>query len=170
MYASRCAPATSLRPRSSRLPQNEHRATSRSPRHSIVEPSVHYDRAVKITSHSEALQGQPLDPSHFTGPASSHPLHEADGHAVRVSVVRFEPGVRNYWHRHAGGQVLHVIEGEGYVQRRGEPPRRIRSGDIVVAEPEEEHWHGATAEGPMAHVAISIGAITWLESSANEPA
>jgi quercetin dioxygenase-like cupin family protein len=136
----------------------------------MIASSVDYDRAVKITSRSEALQGQPLDLSHFTGPASSHPLHEADGHPVRVSVVRFERGVRNHWHRHTGGQVLHVVEGEGYVQRRGEAVRRIRDGDTVVAQPDEEHWHGATAEGPMAHIAVSIGETIWLEPATDEPA
>jgi quercetin dioxygenase-like cupin family protein len=125
---------------------------------------------VKITTRTEALTGEPMDRAHFTGPVSSHPLHSTlQPNPVRVSVVHFHAGTRNHWHRHAGGQVLHVVDGEGYVQSRGEPPRRIRSGDIVSAAPEEEHWHGAGPDGPMAHVAVSIGDITWLGSSAGEP-
>lgn len=125
---------------------------------------------MKITSHADSLDGQPMDDAHFTGPASSHPLHAStDPNPVRVSVVRFETGTRNHWHRHAGGQVLHVVEGAGYVQARGEAARRIETGDTVSTAPGEEHWHGAGPEGPMAHIAVSIGDITWLESSADEP-
>jgi len=129
-----------------------------------------YHHAVKVTTRTEALDGQPMDPAHFTGPASSHPLLVTlDPNPVRVSIVRFEAGTRNHWHRHGGGQVLHVVEGEGFVQLRGEPPRRIRVGDSVSTAPGEEHWHGAGPEGPMAHVAVSIGDTTWLETSEQQP-
>jgi len=125
---------------------------------------------VKVTTPTEALNSQPMDPAHFTGPASSYPLHQTlEPNPVRVSIVRFEAGTRNHWHWHAGGQVLHVVEGEGYVQKRGEPPRLIHAGDTVSTAPAEEHWHGAGPEGPMAHVAVSIGDITWLEPSEGEP-
>jgi quercetin dioxygenase-like cupin family protein len=125
---------------------------------------------VKVTTRTEALDGQPMDPAHFTGAASSHPLHVTlDPNPIRVSVVRFEAGARNHWHQHAGGQVLHVVEGEGYVQPRGEPAQLIRTGDTVSAAPGEEHWHGAGPRGPMAHIAVSIGEITWLESTEREP-
>jgi quercetin dioxygenase-like cupin family protein len=125
---------------------------------------------VKITTRTEAQTGEPMDDSHFTGPATSHPIHHTtEPNPVRVGIVRFSTGTRNHWHRHAGGQVLHVVEGEGYVQSRGEAARLIRTGDTVSAAPEEEHWHGAGPGGPMAHVAVSIGDITWLEPSTDEP-
>ncbi len=125
-----------------------------------------YDRPVKITTRTEALTGEPMDPSHFTGPSSSHPLHSTvEPNPVRVSVVHFRPGTRNHWHRHDGGQVLHVLDGEGYVQARGEVAQRIRAGDTVSTAPGEEHWHGAGSDLPMSHVAVSIGDITWLEPS-----
>ncbi|MGH7904196.1 MAG: cupin domain-containing protein [Candidatus Dormibacteraceae bacterium] len=122
---------------------------------------------MKITSRAEALSGQqPLSPDHFTGPASSHPLHAAEAAgAVNVSLVRFEPGVRNHWHSHQGGQLLHVVEGGGWTQSRGAAPRRIGAGDFVSAAAGEVHWHGAATGGPMAHVAVSIGGIEWLEES-----
>ncbi len=125
---------------------------------------------MQITTRDQALQGEPMEPGHFTGPATSHPIHAAaDPVPVRVGVVRFDAGVRNHWHRHGGGQVLLVVEGEGWVQARGETPSRIALGDTVAAPPGEEHWHGAGSEGPMSHVAISMGDITWLESSEGEP-
>lgn len=125
---------------------------------------------MKITTHSEAMTGEPMDPAHFTGPSTSHPLHSVpQPEPVRVSVVHFQAGTRNHWHRHGGGQVLHVVDGEGYVQSRGEPARRIGTGDTVSAAPNEEHWHGAGPGGPMSHIAVSIGDIEWLESSTDEP-
>jgi quercetin dioxygenase-like cupin family protein len=125
---------------------------------------------MKLTTRDESRQAQPADPSHFTGPASSRTLHRTEEpHPVNVNLVRFETGVRNHWHRHGGGQFLHVVEGEGWVQGRGEPARRLRAGDSVSTGPEEEHWHGAGAEGPMAHIAVSIGQITWLEPSEGAP-
>ena len=127
-----------------------------------------YDHNVKVTTRSEALDGEPMDPAHFTGPASSHPLHVTlDPNPVRVSVVRFEAGTRNHWHRHEDGQVLHVVEGEGFVQLHGEPPQRIRPGDTVSTASGEVHCHGAGPDGPMAHVAVSIGDTTWLEPGEN---
>ncbi len=118
---------------------------------------------MKVSKLDEALKGEPMDPAHFTGPTSSQPIHvNLELNPVRVSVVRFEPGSRNHWHSHAGGQVLHVVEGQGYVQSRGEPVRQIGLGDTVAAAPGEEHWHGAGPESPMAHVAVSIGDTTWL--------
>jgi quercetin dioxygenase-like cupin family protein len=121
---------------------------------------------VKITTRDDALTGQPMDSANFTGPVTSHPLHaELTPRPVRVSVVHFQPGVRNRWHRHDGGQVLHVVDGEGYVQTRGEAARVIRAGDTVSAPPGEEHWHGAGPDHAMSHLAISIGDTTWLEPS-----
>jgi quercetin dioxygenase-like cupin family protein len=82
---------------------------------------------------------------------------------VRVSLVGFEPGSRTHWHRHGGGQVLHVVVGAGLTQVEGGPVDEIREGDIVTVGPGEKHWHGAGAEGPMRHLAVTIGEVEWLE-------
>lgn len=37
----------------------------------------------------------------------------------RVNAVRFTPGARTAWHRHAHGQTLPVTEGVGLSQSRG---------------------------------------------------
>jgi quercetin dioxygenase-like cupin family protein len=125
---------------------------------------------MKFTTPDQARQGQPAEADHFTGPATLRALHRTEEpNPVSVSLVRFEPGTRNHWHRHAGGQLLHVVEGEGWVQGRGEQPQRIRAGDSVSTEPGEEHWHGAGTGGPMAHLAVSIGDVTWLEPSEGAP-
>ncbi len=121
---------------------------------------------MKLTPRAESLQGQAMDGAHFTGPASSHVLLvNEEPNRVAVSVVRFEPGTRNHWHSHSGGQMLHVVEGSGYVQARGAPLQPITEGDSISAAPGEQHWHGAGRSGPMAHVTVTIGQVEWLEES-----
>jgi quercetin dioxygenase-like cupin family protein len=82
---------------------------------------------------------------------------------MRVITVHFSDGARTHWHAHAGGQVLHVIEGDGRVQSWGGEVHSIGPGDTVSAEPGEKHWHGAARGTSMAHLAVSIGAVTWME-------
>ncbi|KUL61843.1 cupin domain-containing protein [Streptomyces sp. NRRL S-1521] len=72
---------------------------------------------------------------------------------LRVFSVHFAPGARTAWHTHPHGQVLHVTEGEGRVQRAGGPVERIRAGDTVWTEPGESHWHGAGPHTFMTHLA-----------------
>ncbi len=69
---------------------------------------------------------------------------------------------------HPKGQTLYVTDGIGYVSTRGGPPQQIRPGDVVFIEPNEEHWHGATPDRFMAHVALNEAddqgqVVTWLE-------
>lgn len=82
---------------------------------------------------------------------------------TEVRSVLFTPGARTAWHRHPGGQVLHVIEGAGLVQSRGGPREEIRAGDAVTAAPGEWHWHGAAPGTYLAHLAISDGTTEWAE-------
>lgn len=114
---------------------------------------------VELSALTEAMA------SHFQGgPVTLRELHRtAEAHPVQVAVVRFEHGARNHWHRHAGGQLLYFIEGEGVVQSRGEAPLHVEPGDSVSAAAGEEHWHGAAPGRSMAHIAVNVGETTWLE-------
>jgi quercetin dioxygenase-like cupin family protein len=103
----------------------------------------------------------------FTGDADQRPIvAQLDPHSVRVSFVRFQPGATTHWHSHSGGQVLHVVEGVGRVQNRGEETVELRVGDTVTVEPGGDHWHGAAAGSPMTHLAVTIGEVTWKEPPA----
>jgi quercetin dioxygenase-like cupin family protein len=127
---------------------------------------------MNITPRSLALTDlKPMEAAHFTGTAGSRELIKASKETLSAfaAIVRFEIGVRNYWHSHAGGQLLHVIDGEGWVQARGGEPQRIRQGDTVVTAPNEQHWHGAGDRGSMAHIAVGIGETRWLEASPPPP-
>ena len=91
----------------------------------------------------------------FTGRVWQHPIIEAPAPArIRALRVTFEPGARTWWHTQPHGQTLHVIEGDGRVQVKGEPVREIRPGDTVWIEPHVMHWHGAAPDQLMVHLAM----------------
>jgi len=73
---------------------------------------------------------------------------------IRVNVVRFAPGARNAWHAHALGQTLHVTDGVGRVQAKGEEIVEVREGDTIWTPPGEWHWHGAAPDHFMTHLAM----------------
>ena len=77
-----------------------------------------------------------------------------NGSQISASSVHFAPGARTAWHTHPNGQTIWVTEGVGLCQRRGGPIEPIRPGDRVFFEPGEDHWHGATADRFMTHLAM----------------
>ncbi|MEQ9261247.1 MAG: cupin domain-containing protein [Roseovarius sp.] len=105
----------------------------------------------------------------FTGRVWQDPVVEAPEPArVRALRVTFEPGARTAWHTHPLGQTLYVLSGCGLVGLRGQAPRVIGPGDTVWIPPGEEHWHGASPEQMMCHMAIQeadeAGRVAdWLE-------
>lgn len=86
--------------------------------------------------------------------------------------VTFEPGARTAWHTHPLGQTLIVTAGFGRVQREGGPIEEIRPGDVVWFPPGEKHWHGASSNTAMTHIAIQEeldgSAVDWLEKVSEE--
>ena len=86
---------------------------------------------------------------------------------VRVLKVSFSPKARTAWHTHPLGQTLFVLSGVGLVGVRNETPKLINKGDSVWIPPNEEHWHGASYDTEMEHIAIQEAldgnVATWLE-------
>src|SRR5207253_7024104 len=92
---------------------------------------------------------------YFTGTVRIDPLfHAPDPARAAGSYVTFEPGARSAWHTHPLGQTLIVTAGTGRVHRWGDPVEEIRPGDVVWMPPGEKHWHGASPETGMTHIAI----------------
>src|SRR3954453_15586730 len=56
------------------------------------------------------------------------------------------------------GPTLYVTDGIGLVATRDGGVQEIRPGDVVYIEPGEDHWHGATPDRFMAHVAMQEAA------------
>ncbi|OWY10154.1 cupin [Thioclava sp. F42-5] len=109
----------------------------------------------------------------FTGTVRVDPLFQAEEPGrTSGSHVTFEPGARTAWHTHPAGQTLIVTFGRGRVQREGGPVEEISQGDVVWFPAGEKHWHGASSDTAMSHIAIqeSIDGspVTWLEKVADE--
>lgn len=109
---------------------------------------------------------------YFIGKSYLAPLTSDKDLNVPLSNVTFEPGCRNNWHSHTGGQLLIVVGGEGLYQERGKPVRRLKPGDVVEIAPNIEHWHGATANSWFSHLATNGNPQTnqniWLEAVSYE--
>jgi quercetin dioxygenase-like cupin family protein len=62
---------------------------------------------------------------------------------------------------------LHITHGQGLIGLRDENPQLMHIGDTIWIPPNEEHWHGATAENGMTHIAIQEAlngeVAKWLE-------
>jgi quercetin dioxygenase-like cupin family protein len=110
---------------------------------------------------------------YFTGNVRIDPLFEApDPARARAGCVTFEPGARTAWHTHPVGQNLIVTSGCGWVQSEGGPKEEIRPGDVVSCPPKEKHWHGATPNSAMTHIAIQEQldgkVVHWMEKVSDE--
>ncbi|MBK1871130.1 cupin domain-containing protein [Aestuariivirga sp. YIM B02566] len=109
----------------------------------------------------------------FIGTVRIDPLFQAAAPArVAGASVTFEPGARTNWHTHPLGQTLIVTAGLGRAQREGGPIEEIRPGDIVWFPPGERHWHGASPNTFMTHIAIQEAqdgkTVDWLEKVSDE--
>ena len=91
----------------------------------------------------------------FTGSVRVDPMFEAVAPSrLGGASVTFEPGARTAWHVHPLGQILIVTAGVGRVQGWRGPLQEIRPGDVVRIPPGQKHWHGASPDASMSHVAL----------------
>lgn len=122
---------------------------------------------------SGTLPSNPGPADYFTGTVRIDPLFQAEEPGRTSGAhVTFEPGARTAWHTHPAGQTLIVTFGRGRVQREGGPIEEISQGDVVWFPAGEKHWHGASPDTAMSHIAIqeSIDGtpVTWMEKVADE--
>ena len=118
-------------------------------------------------------KGEKAPADYFTGTAWIKSLVPADDtFNTLIGNVVFEPGARNNWHTHPGGQILIVTEGIGYYQEKGKPIQLLHKGDVVQVLPNIEHWHGASPNSEFTHIAINTntqkGIVVWLERVTDE--
>lgn len=118
-------------------------------------------------------KGDQITNNNFTGTAWLQMLVNNDSiYNASIGNVTFEPKARTNWHKHPGGQILLVTDGEGYYQEKGKPAQHIRKGDVVRIPPDTEHWHGAAPNSSLTHIAISPntdkGSVVWLQPVTNE--
>ena len=109
----------------------------------------------------------------FTGTVRiDTPFQGEDPARLQGATVTFEPGARTAWHTHPMGQTLLILSGFGRVQREGGPVEEIRPGDTVWFAVGEKHWHGASPETAMSHIAVQEAldgkVVEWLEKVTDE--
>jgi quercetin dioxygenase-like cupin family protein len=101
------------------------------------------------------------------GPATLAELTKADSiFPFSMASATFAAGEKLDWHKDPAGQVLVITEGTGYYQERGKPKQIVRKGDVIKSSPGVEHWHGASAEMGVTHIAITPvgeGGTVWLQ-------
>ncbi len=120
-----------------------------------------------ISQNSIFPKGQLGSSDYFTGTVWVTPLLADDGiNHFSIGNVVFEAGARANWHTHPRGQVLIVTDGQGFYQEKGKPTQPIQKGDVINIPPHVEHWHGASANSAMTHIAITNFEkdefVTWL--------
>ena len=137
----------------------------------LASASTDAQTVVITRSGSRAVRPGPAE--NFTGGVRVEMLFEAQepSHASGGSVT-FEPGARTAWHSHPRGQILIVTAGTGRVQRWGGPIEEIQAGDVVRIPAGEKHWHGASPQASMTHIAITEHrdgtVVQWMEKVSDE--
>ena len=109
----------------------------------------------------------------FTGTVKIDPLYGVEAPSdMAANIVTFEPGARTAWHIHPLGQTLIILSGRGLVQKDGGPIETMLPGDVVRFAPNEKHWHGASPDTAMSHIAIQEEldgkVVEWMEQVSDE--
>jgi 4-carboxymuconolactone decarboxylase len=126
-----------------------------------------------ISSRGGSRPITPAPAENFTGEVRIERLFEAvDPSDASGGSVTFAPGARTAWHSHPRGQILIVTAGTGRVQLWGKPVEEIRTGDVVRIPAGRKHWHGASPQASMTHIAITETregtVVEWMEKVSDE--
>ena len=118
----------------------------------------------------EVVQGPE---AYFTGKATIRAnFSREDPSRVTGAIVSFEPGARTAWHSHPLGQTLIVTAGTGWTRVEGGEKLEFRAGDVMLCPRGVNHWHGATPDSAMTHVAIQEAEdgtnVVWGEKVTDE--
>ncbi|WCO68065.1 cupin domain-containing protein [Iamia majanohamensis] len=110
---------------------------------------------------------------YFTGHATIRGQFARDEPSrVTGAIVTFAPGARTAWHTHPLGQTLVVTDGVGWTQVEGEAVQEFAAGDVLLCPPDRRHWHGATPDSAMTHIAVQEALegtnVTWMEKVTDE--
>jgi hypothetical protein len=109
--------------------------------------------------------GKTMPSVQATGVYTMKPVPEIPINGGPAPGAIWQPGMRSYWHCHAGGQIMMVFDGVGRVQKRGERMRILHKGDTEYAAPGVEHWHGAAPDQSAQFFQVSIAPpqVYWME-------
>lgn len=97
----------------------------------------------------------PASKNNFTGEAFVKPMFSKDSSKLSAGIVTFEAGARTAWHVHPKGQMLVILEGKGRTQQENNPVIEFQKGDVVWIPAGVKHWHGASPNFSMSHLAVA---------------
>ena len=104
------------------------------------------------------VTGEIADANNFVGDAElKRMLLEPN---IKVLHVTFEAGGRTNWHTHSDSQLIVIVEGTCWAQRKDGVKEELNVGDVALFEAGEVHWHGASNSSKMIHMAINLGQTT----------
>ncbi|ULQ60440.1 cupin domain-containing protein [Brucepastera parasyntrophica] len=111
---------------------------------------------------------RPGPAENFTGNVMVETVYLPESPSIQYgSYVHFEAGARSAWHTHESGQILVVVSGTCWTRERGGRKQIALPGDVIHCPPGITHWHGASPDGAMTHIALGeaggSGGLTWLE-------
>lgn len=73
-----------------------------------------------------------------------------------ISNITFSPSARTKWHYHHSGEILLITGGTGWHQIEGQPAQRIKAGDVINVKAGVKHWHGASKDNWLSHIALTV--------------
>jgi quercetin dioxygenase-like cupin family protein len=117
-------------------------------------------KVVKLNEVKSESVNTPL----FTGGDVNRqtPFVPDDLTSLNFGVVHFGAGARNKMHRHTSDQILIVTAGTGVVATNDEE-QTVTAGDVILIPANEDHWHGAPGDTPMAHITIQAKGSTTTQ-------
>lgn len=126
------------------------------------------EKPPRISAFPTGEKNLPQFSQYFIGQSYLAPLVTEKALNCPIYNVTFEPGCRNNWHSHTGGQILIAVGGKGYYQEKGKEARLLRPGDVVEIAPDVVHWHGAAPDSWFSHLAVECNPQTnrnsWFEA------
>jgi quercetin dioxygenase-like cupin family protein len=116
---------------------------------------------MKIVS---GVESKPAYEGCFSGDVRKEGLKSAVGPTdSEISVFHYEVGAISKWHSHPGGQSLYVVSDDAIVGD-DQGVRAVHRGDLIVTQPNERHFHGATSTSDAALLTITLGVTRWEEA------
>lgn len=93
------------------------------------------------------------------------PRSQGGPDAIELHVVELAPGFKHDLHRHPNaGEIVYVLEGEGYHLQEGKDPILTTKGDLTYIPAGE--WHGLhnASDAPLVVIGITEGATHYEDA------
>ncbi|RLQ89183.1 (R)-mandelonitrile lyase [Notoacmeibacter ruber] len=130
-----------------------------------------FAQTAEVTS-AEQRAGRVGGADTFTGTVYVQPVFDARMGNINAGSVTFMPGARSHWHKHPVGQWLVVTSGTGWYQVRDEEKQVMNVGDVIWFPADVDHWHGATDQHAVTHLAVQEAidgsAVSWGDPVSDE--